>query len=182
MTERETALREDLNQEYYALLKTVAEADGRLMTVKGWSVTLSLAALSFGFQSQHFALFGLGAATALAFWFLDALIKGHQLRYYSRMRDIEVAAYELNNLTLGALGRQSSPRIDMAWGFPGKKGALDWRGDPPERRTPERMRRLLAWRFVWANVMFPHVLAVLLGVMLFFAAAQGWWGLAAWPP
>jgi hypothetical protein len=76
ITSRENALREDLSREYYALVDTVAGADGRLMIVKGWSVTLSLAAPGLGFQQQHYALFGLGAATAAAFWFLDGLMKG----------------------------------------------------------------------------------------------------------
>lgn len=182
MTPRELALREDLTREYFALADAVAGADGRLMIVKGWSVTLSLAALGLGFQQQHYALFGLGAATAAAFWFLDGLMKGHQLRYYSRMRDIEVAAYELNAVELGNLGKVSSPRIDMSWGFRGEKGKPDWRTDPPERRTPERIRALLRARFVLPNVMFPHVVAVLLGVTLFFAAASDSWGLQPLKP
>lgn len=89
-----------MNKEYYALADTVSGYDGRLMTVKGWSVTLSLAALGLGFQQQHYALFALGAATALGFWFLDAMMKGHQVRSYSRMRDIEVAAYKLNGVPI----------------------------------------------------------------------------------
>lgn len=181
MTQRQLALREDLTREYYALVDAVAGADGRQMIVKGWSVTLSLAALALGFQQQHYALFGLGAATAAAFWFLDGLMKGHQLRYYSRMRDIEVAAYELNALELASLGTVSAPRIDMSWGFRGKKGP-DWRTDPPERRTAERIRALLLLRFILPNVMFPHVVAVVLGVVLFFAAAGDSWGLRPLEP
>jgi hypothetical protein len=182
MTPRENALREDLNREYYALVDVVAGADGRLIIVKGWSVTLSLAALGLGFQQQHFALFGLAAATAAAFWFLDGLMKGHQARYYSRMRDIEVAAYELNAVELGELGRVSAPRIDMSWAFRGEEDEPDWRTDPPRRRTPTQVRELLRGRFTLPNVMFPHVVAVLLGTALFVAAAGGWWGLAPLEP
>ena len=57
MTPRKNALREDLSKEYYAILGVVSEYDGRLMVVKGWSVTLSLAGLGLGFQQQHYALF-----------------------------------------------------------------------------------------------------------------------------
>lgn len=181
MTPRQLALREDLTREYYALVDAVAGADGRQMIVKGWSVTLSLAALGLGFQQQHYALFGLGAATAAAFWFLDGLMKGHQLRYYSRMRDIEVAAYELNAVELAGLGRVSAPRIDMSWGFPGS-GAQDRRTGPPVRRTAERVRALLRLRFILPNVMFPHVVAVVLGLVLFFAAAGDAWGLRPLEP
>jgi hypothetical protein len=182
MTPREIALREDLSREYYALVDAVAGADGRLIIVKGWSVTLSLAALGLGFQQQHYALFGLGAATAAAFWFLDGLMKGHQVRHYSRLRDIEVAGYELNHVELGQLGEVSSPRIDMSWAFRGQKGHPDWRTDPPQRRTPDGIRRLLRWRFMLPNVLLPHVAAVLLGTALFLAAAGDVSGLASLEP
>src|ERR1700754_3319831 len=103
MTSRQTTLREDLTREYYALVDLVAGADGRLIIVKGWSVTLSLAALGLGFQQGHYALFGLAALTAAGFWFIDVLYKGYQLRYYSRMRDIEVASHHLNRVPLPEL-------------------------------------------------------------------------------
>ena len=41
--------------------------DGWLLIVKGWSVTLSLAALGLGFQQRHYALFFLAAVTGAAF-------------------------------------------------------------------------------------------------------------------
>lgn len=182
MTPRQTALREDLSREYYCLTGLVAGSDERLIIVKGWSVTLSLAALGVGFQQQHYALFGLAAATAAAFWFLDGLMKGHQVRHYSRMTDIEVAAFELNAVHLGELGDVSSPRISMSWAFGGQKGKPDWRTDPPVRRSPERIRHLLLRRFVLPNVMFPHVVALFLGVSLFLAAASDNLGMANLQP
>ena len=48
MPERLNALREDLSKEYYAILGIVSEYDGRLVVVKGWSVTLSLVASASG--------------------------------------------------------------------------------------------------------------------------------------
>ena len=39
----------------------VSEYDGRLVTVKSWSVTVSIAALGLGFQQGHAALFVLAA-------------------------------------------------------------------------------------------------------------------------
>jgi hypothetical protein len=59
-------LRQDLLQEYYAILEVVSGFDQRVMTIKGWSVTLSLTALGLGFQQGHYALFALGAVTAWA--------------------------------------------------------------------------------------------------------------------
>lgn len=175
LTDREKRLLDDLGKEYYALVDAVAGVDGRLMTVKGWSVTLSLAALGLGFQQGHYALFGLGAATAAAFWFLDGLMKGHQLRYYPRMRDIEVAACELNSVESDTLQEVSAPRVDSMWSYRIKRGDTMWRNHPPERRDPAAVRRLRGARFVLPNVMFPHMLAVALGVTLFLAARFDWW-------
>ncbi len=171
-----------MKEEYYAILGVVSDYDGRLVVIKSWSVTLSLAALGLGFQQQHYALFGLAAATALAFWYLDALLKGYQMRYYSRMRDIEVGAYALNRVDLDLLGAVSAPRIDMSWGFSGIAKYGDWRTDPPKRRTPDEVRGMLRRRYVYPQVLFPHVLAVVLGAVLFIAASGGYWGLAALEP
>jgi len=180
LTKREQALREDLSREYYALADSVSGYDGRLMIVKGWSVTLSLAALGLGFQQQHYALFALGAATAAGFWFLDALMKGHQVRTYSRMRDIEVAAYELNAVELGDLGYVSAPRIDVSWGYRGQ--VPDWRTAAPRRRTPAEVQLVLRLRWVMPHVFLPHLVAVILGAALFCAAAAGWSWLAPLQP
>ena len=74
------AFRQDAKAEYYAILDVITGFDQRIMIVKGWSVTLSLAALGLGFQQGHYALFALAGATALAFWFVDTLLKWHQMR------------------------------------------------------------------------------------------------------
>jgi hypothetical protein len=138
------------------------------MLVKGWSVTLSLAGLGLGFQQQHHALFALAAGTALAFWYIDVLLKGFQLRYYARMRDIEYAAYRINAVPLKGLDRHSAPRIDMSWAYRGQD--KDWRTNPPERRSPDDIRRLLRLRYVMPQVLLPHAVAVVVGTGLFVAA------------
>jgi hypothetical protein len=82
VSDAELLLRDDLSKEYYAILGVVSNYDGWLLIVKGWSVTLSLAALGLGFQQRHFALFALAAVTGAAFWYMDGLMKGYQYRYY----------------------------------------------------------------------------------------------------
>lgn len=161
------ALREDLGREYEAIMKVVSEFDGRLMIVKGWSVTLSLAALGIGFEKGHSSLFLLAAATALGFWFIDALMKRHQMRYYSRMRDIEVAGFHLNHLVLNGQV-VSTPKVDWWWGFTGQGG--EFKSDVPVRRDPDNVRTMLS-RAPWlANVFLPHAVAVALGLTLFILA------------
>lgn len=178
-----TSLREDLSREYYAILGLVSDSDQRFLTVKGWSVTLSLAALGLGFAQQHAAYFALAAFSGLCFWVLEALAKRHQVRHYARMRDIEVACYHLNRVRLPELGEVSAPRVDMTWTFDGfavdpATGApgpardrsgrplWDWRTDPVLRRTPQEVRWLLRRSFWVPHVALPHALAVLAGLGL----------------
>lgn len=163
----EDTLRADLRGEYESLIKVVSEFDGRLMLVKGWSVTLSLAGLGLGFSEKHYALFALSSVSAFAFWRLDWVTKQHQMRYYRRMREIEVASYHLNHLHLAGQ-MVSSPKVDWSWGFPWK-GTNDF-PDKPVQRDAANVRRLLrraprAW-----NVLLPHIVAVVLGLVLFVLA------------
>jgi len=138
-------LREDLTKEYYALFDAISNYDGRLLIVKGWSVTLSLAALGLAFQQRHYALFLLAAVTGAAFWLLDGLMKGFQNRYYIRMREIEYTAYLVNAVKLGGeYGdlRISAPRIDMTWDFTGYP--VDEDGKPLP--VPPLLMPLWLWR------------------------------------
>lgn len=136
-----------------------------------------------GFQQGHYALFALASVTALAFWIIDVITKQHQLRYYSRMRDIELAAFDLNHVELGTLKKVSSPRIDMYWSFRGftkeqvdkahvahGEEPRDWRTDIPWRRNPDEIHALLRRPCWMPHVLLPHVVAVVLGLLLFAGA------------
>ena len=214
-------LREDLGKEYYEVLGVVSNYDGWLLIVKGWSVTLSLAALGLGFQQRHYAFFGIAAVTGAGFWYLDGLMKGYQYRYYVRMREIEYTAYLINRVRFAnseyGENEISAPRIDMTWGFAGfpqhkdgtkwdldtrrhrrhqralertrppwwkrmlgrtgkpdpchdhppePPGPSDWRASEPWRREPWEIYCALRRRFWWANVMLPHAVAVVIGLLL----------------
>jgi hypothetical protein len=145
-------LREDLGKEYYEALGVVSNYDGWLLIVKGWSVTLSLAALGLGFQQRHYAFFGIAAVTGAAFWYLDGLMKGYQYRYYVRMREIEYTAYLINRVRFDSReygdSEISAPRIDMTWtfkGFPQHEDGTKWDlGKPRRQRVLKKARR--GWR------------------------------------
>ena len=158
-----SALRADLNAEYLAIVKLVSEFDGRLMIVKGWSVTLSLAGLGLAFQQAHYALFILASATAVAFWSIETAMKRHQMQYYPRMRAIEVATSNLNAVLIdGHL--VSAPLIDWFWGFRGKG---NFRPDMPTQRDAANVRRMIRLAPFMSHVMLPHVIAAVLGLVLF---------------
>ncbi|MEZ0449939.1 hypothetical protein [Cellulomonas sp. ICMP 17802] len=160
-----------LAAEYAALVRTVSEFDGRLLTVKSWSVTLSLAGIGLGFQQQHYALFALAAATGAAFWLIEAMTKRHQVRYYPRMRQIE-AWSAAADLRLGDLP-VSAPRIDWAWTAAGRDDPARALAEPPREMTSaeiRRMRRHVAWL---PHVFVPSAFAVVLGVLLTVLAAVG---------
>ncbi|MFC7447490.1 hypothetical protein [Rhodococcus daqingensis] len=164
---REDALRADLGTEYQALVRIVSDFDGRFLIVKSWSVTLSLAAIGLGFQQEHYALFALASGTALAFWFIEGEMKRHQRRYYSRMRDIEVAAYYLNHVPIDDR-QESSPRIDWYWDYKGR--GPDFRTAKPKRRDQKNVDRTLKGARWTTDVLLPHAVAVVLGLALFIIA------------
>jgi hypothetical protein len=99
----------------------------------------------------------------------------------------EFTAYLINSVALGGeygSRKLSAPRIDMTWGFKGysteprpdpdsraEDRNPDWRADEPLRRSPQQIHEDLRRRFWLLNVMLPHILAVVLGVGLFIAAA-----------
>jgi uncharacterized membrane protein len=77
-------LHNDLQVEYGKLVDIVTSYDQRLLTIKGWGVTLSMASLGLGFQQNHYGLFLVAAASGFAFWLLEAFTKIHQIHYYPR--------------------------------------------------------------------------------------------------
>jgi hypothetical protein len=167
-------LLDELSKEYYAVVGIVSAFDQRLMTIKGWSVTISLAALGFGFSRGHYALFGVAAIPGAVFWIIDVLTKRHQLRYYPRMRDIEVAAFKLNNVEISKDKFLSAPRVDWTWSLPERperKPEEDQRHPQPEERPQETLKEMLHGVPWMGNVMLPHVVAIALGILLCIGVA-----------
>ena len=79
-----------LKDEYLLLQKFYEDFDGRIVTIKGWSATVGLAALGGGFyQSRFLWLFAAGAAAI--FWLVEALWKSFQYMYAPRIQELEKA-------------------------------------------------------------------------------------------
>jgi hypothetical protein len=161
--------------EYFTLVDLVRDVDQRLLTIKGWGVTLGLASLGIGFQQDHYGLFLVAAVSAIAFWVVEGSTKLHQMRYYPRMGDIEVAAYQLFRLERPDAEPVSAPLIDWSWhaSGPGPRG----RRDPGSRHRPEpwpdEPARARSNPFLIANVMFPHIITFAVGTTLFIIGLAG---------
>lgn len=79
-----------LKDEYLLLQKFYEDFDARIVTIKGWSATIGLAAVGGGFyQSRFLWLFAAGAA--LVFWVIEALWKSFQYMYGPRIAELEEA-------------------------------------------------------------------------------------------
>ena len=52
-------------REYFVISKIVTDFDNRLLTIKGWGVTLSLVALGLGFQLRSYGKFLVAAVSSL---------------------------------------------------------------------------------------------------------------------
>jgi hypothetical protein len=97
-------------------------------------------------------------------------MKRHQMRYYFRMREIEVLQYQ--RMTPDAVKIFSSPRIDSSWSFAGVLYEGKQKGDyrPVALRGPRN-----SYRFAWffPNVFLPHVVSVFAGLALFGYGIHG---------
>lgn len=170
--ESKDGLIKGMNDEYYKLLGIVVEFDKNLLIVKGWGVTFSLVALAGGFQQEHFGLFLVACISALAFWVIEGTIKRHQMRYYFRMREIEVINFELTQRTLPDKSKISTPQIDWNWKIANDYYTGKRKGTPP---APKRYLKTLSYSFVWffPHVAMPHALVVILGGILFVLGLYG---------
>lgn len=161
-----------LTDEYSAITRIVSEFDGRLIVIKGWSVTLSLALIGLAFQQGHAALFALAAVTGVCFWTIESLIKRHQVRYYPRMRQIEAWSAITSGTVLDGVPA-SAPRIDAAWTAAGQRDPATALRRTPLEMTDEEITRMRRNTFWLPHVFLPSALAVALGLGLSLLAAAG---------
>lgn len=164
---------DDLQTEYWRLLAVVDGFDQRLVTVKSWGVTGSLASLGLGFQQRHYGLFLVAALSAAAFWLLEALTKGHQMRYYPRIREIEVAAFALYRVST-ADGEYWSPGIDSSWTEAFSEDASA--GPMPRERAYTGAGDAVRHILLKPHVALPHVFVAALGLCLFALGLAGSFG------
>jgi hypothetical protein len=80
-----------LTDEYLLLQKFYEDFDSRIVTIKGWSATIGMAAIGGGFSTKSPYLWLFGAGAGVVFWLVEALWKSFQYMYGPRIKLIEQA-------------------------------------------------------------------------------------------
>ena len=78
-----------LAQEYSKIMDVISGYDAHLMSIKGRSITVGMAFLSYAFQQKNKSIFLLCCVSPICFALVDAKIKQYQASYYPRMQAIE---------------------------------------------------------------------------------------------
>jgi hypothetical protein len=152
-------------QEYFAVHKLIGDFDQRLITIKGWGVTLSLASLGLGFQYRAFGYFLLAAVSSIAFWAIEGAIKRHQMRFYPRMREIEISRQTSS-------GVPSVPRID--WSFQNAPAILTGKGDIVfDSVKPTYLVRPYNMTWLLPHIFLPHAVTFIVATILFIMGVSG---------
>lgn len=139
-----------LKDEYLMIQSTINKFDDMTLRVKGWSITLSLAAIVTGFVYKTPLLFLLASLSALVFWFLEYKWRTYQEPFMLRSIDIEKYF--------------SGDCLDIQLFQVGSKWQV-------VKRNMTNKTKLQI--FLFAHVMFPHILIVLAGVLLYLLVIFG---------
>jgi hypothetical protein len=129
-----------LKEEYFHLNEIVEDFDQKALTIKAWSVTLSMAGIGVALTQKAAIVLLLAGAASIMFWLTEALWKSFQQAYYPRIRDIE-AFYA------GKLPTITPFQINASWSRAWHAGRA------------HTMLRILSWPHVY----LPHVVVGLGG-------------------
>ena len=133
-----------LQAEYYQLQKTIEDFDGRVLTIKAWSVTFGLASVVGAFVSKAHLVFLIAAAGAALFWLLESFWKAFQLGYYARVHRLEAHFRGEEHL-------DAPHQISAAW-------QEWWEGES---------WWILGRTALWVHVALPHAFVVLCGLLCY---------------
>lgn len=133
---------EFLRQEYFHLQDTVESFDEKSLTIKAWSVTLSMAGIGAAFTAKVDILLLLSAGSSLLFWLIETSWKTFQQANYYRLRKIE-------SYMKGKIDASDFRVPDITGGW-----SVGW-----------RKTNFLKIMF-WHHVFLPHGIIVLTGLVL----------------
>lgn len=88
-TMEDEKLKAALQAEYLHLQRVIEDFDSRALTIKAWSISFSLAAITGAFISHSSISFLISSFSALLFWYIEGNWKSFQCAYYPRCEAIE---------------------------------------------------------------------------------------------
>ena len=139
-----------LKDEYLLLQKFYEDYDARIITIKGWSATIGLAAIGAGiYQSRYLWLFAAGAA--IVFWVIEALWKSFQYMYGPRIELLESTFRE------GSFEKVDPFQVYSSW-----------------FETLQETGFGLFANMRLGIVFFPHGITLVVGLALFLLDLCGW--------
>jgi hypothetical protein len=111
-----------LKEEYLALQDTINGYDGRVLNIKTWSITFSLAVFGTVFSANvPEDLLLLASFSSILFWIIETYWKIFQQSFYKRTRDIEMflngkrmERFRLLNIT-GSFDHESRRFMKNQW-------------------------------------------------------------------
>ena len=136
--------------EYSQLFNAYEKYNDHSLTLKGWSVTVALAAI-VAVYIERVGAYGkvvlwIAALSAVPFWMLDALWKGYQKAYLERLAFLESIEFH------GVAGNCTVPSVH-------KLGIIiDWKSGFDS----------LNWISIVRDTAFPHLFVLVLGIVLAF--------------
>ncbi len=140
-----------LKEEYFHLQKVVEDFDSKSLTIKSWSVTLSMAGVGAAYLEGKAAVLLMAALSGFLFWIVEALWKTFQYAFYDRI-------YEIEKYYSGELDEIRAPRVAHAW-------SKSWRAGGTKRTF-----RIMSW----PHVFLPHAIIFVGGVALYLVHSK--WG------
>ena len=144
-----------LKSEYFKLQDYYESFDTKVQTVKGWSATVSIAAITVGFSYKNEFIWLFAAVTALMFWFMDAKWKFFQYCYAPRIVEIENAFTADNFDTIIPL------QIYFSWFKEWKSGKL-------------KLKKIFFMKIVMLPYAYTVAVCLLLFILKFFCTNIFW--------
>jgi len=138
-----------LRDEYLMLQQFYEDFDKRILSIKGWSATIAIAAIGGGFaQTRYLWLFA--AAASLVFWVLESVWKGFQYQYSPRIVQLEAV-----------FRNEEFDKVDPFQVYE------SW------FKSFEESGYQIANTFKMAIVGFPHAITLVIGIVLFLLESLG---------
>jgi hypothetical protein len=133
-----------LKQEYLQLQQTVEGFDGRVLTIKAWSVTFSMMALVGSFAAHAPPALLIAVFGSCLFWWIECMWKVSQYAFYQRINVLE-------DFFAGKCEMPAPFQIGRSW-------YERW-----SRIGVRKMCRIL----MWPRVALPHAAVAFLGLVLY---------------